>query len=54
MRCALDDRIATTGVVLCGQIKALDMSVRNALFKEKSPQDIMEEIIDIIYGSIEL
>lgn len=51
---ALDDRTATTGVVMCEQIKALDISARNALFKEKSPQDIMEEVVDIIYGFIEI
>lgn len=51
---ALDDRTSTTGVVMCEQIKTLDISARNALFKEKSPQDIMEEVIDIIYGFIEL
>lgn len=51
---ALDDRTATTGVVMCEQVKALDISARNAVFKEKLPQDIIEEVVDIIYGFIEL
>jgi mRNA interferase MazF len=50
----LDDRTTTTGVIMCEQVKALDMMARNATFKEKSPQDIIEEVVDIIYGFIEL
>lgn len=51
---ALDSRTTTTGVIMCEQVKALDISARNALFKEKSPQDIIEEVVDIIYGFVEL
>jgi mRNA interferase MazF len=50
---ALDDRTTTTGVVMCEQVKALDICARNVAFKEKSPQDIIEEVVDIIYGFIE-
>ncbi len=50
----LDDRTATTGVVMCEQVKTLDLSARKAAFKERSPQDIIEEVVDIIYGFIEL
>ena len=45
---ALDDRTTTTGVVLCEQVKSLDISARKAVFKEKAPLDIIEEIVDII------
>ena len=51
---ALDDRIETTDFVMCERVKALDMLARSAVFKEKVPQDIIEEIIDIIYGFVEL
>ncbi len=50
----LDDRTTTTGVVMCEQVKTLDISARSAAFKEKSPQDVIEEVVDIIYGFIEL
>lgn len=50
----LDDRVATTGVILCEQVKALDIAARNAAFKEKAPRDVVEEVVDIIFGFIEL
>jgi len=49
----LDDRIAITGVVMCEQVKVLDILARNAVFKEKTPNDIIEEVIDILFGFIE-
>ncbi|MDD2574382.1 MAG: type II toxin-antitoxin system PemK/MazF family toxin [Bacillota bacterium] len=51
---ALDERTATTGVVMCEQVKALNISARDAAFKEKAPIDIIEEVVDIIFGIIEL
>jgi mRNA interferase MazF len=39
---------------MCEQVKALDISARNVTFKEKAPRDIIEEVIDIIFGFIEL
>ena len=50
----LDARVTTTGVVMCEQVKTLDISARNAVFKEKVPRDIIEEVVDIIFGFIEL
>lgn len=50
----LDNRTTTTGVIMCEQVKALDISARNAAFKEKVPADIIEEVVDIIYGFIEV
>lgn len=50
----LDARVTTTGVVMCEQVKALDISARNVAFKEKAPRDIIEEVVDIIFGFIEL
>jgi len=50
----LDDRTKTTGVILCEQVKALDVHARNVSFFEKAPRDIVEEVVDIILGSVEI
>ncbi len=34
-----------TGVVLCNQLRALDMKARNAKFAEKVPEFIMDEVL---------
>jgi len=49
----LDERTKTTGVIMCEQIKALDIYARNVSFCEKVPRDILEEVIDIIIGCVE-
>jgi len=51
---ALDDRTKTTGLVMCEQVKSLDVSARCAAFYEKAPQDIVEEVVDIIAGFTEI
>lgn len=51
---ALDDRTKTTGLVMCEQVKSLDISARGAAFYEKAPQDIIEEVVDIISGFTEI
>lgn len=50
----LDERTKTTGVIMCEQAKSLDISARNASFLEKVPEDILEEVIDILIGFIEV
>jgi mRNA interferase MazF len=50
----LDDRTTTTGVVMTDQVKALDLTARNAKFVEKLPNDILFEICDIISGFTEI
>jgi mRNA interferase MazF len=50
----LDEKTNTIGVIMCEQVKSLDISARNALFLEKAPKDILEEVIDIITGFIEI
>src|SRR4030042_5997025 len=47
----LDKSTITTGVVLCEHVKALDVVARRAVFKEKVSDDILNEVLDIIYGS---
>jgi mRNA interferase MazF len=50
----LDGRTKTTGVILCDQAKILDIEAREAEYIEKLPKDILREVIDIIYGLIEI
>ena len=50
----LDERTKTTGVVMCEQAKSLDVTARNASFVEKAPKDILEEVIDILIGFVEM
>lgn len=49
----LDGRTKTTGVIMCEQAKSLDISARKAVFVERAPKDILEEVIDIMIGFIE-
>ena len=37
---------ATTGVVLCGQLRALDLKVRNGRFVEMVPGFVVDEVLD--------
>ena len=51
---ALDDRTETTGVVLTDQVKSLNLTERNARYIESVPDDILEEICDIVSGLTEI
>lgn len=42
----------TTGVVLCEQIRSLDLSARPHHFVEKIPTELLEQIINIICAEI--
>lgn len=44
----LDDRTETTGVILCDQAKMLDISARDGKFKEKCPDDIWNDVKDVV------
>ncbi|MDR0853826.1 MAG: type II toxin-antitoxin system PemK/MazF family toxin [Clostridiales Family XIII bacterium] len=50
----LDSRTKTTGVVLCDQAKILDLAARKAAYVESLPEDILEEIVDVIIGMVEI
>lgn len=50
----LDSRTKTTGVVLCEQLKALDVEARGYRFVEIVPGDILENVIDIVFSEIEI
>jgi len=50
----LDERTATTGVVLCDHVKSLDINSRTYKFIEKMPEDILENVINRVFAEIEL
>ena len=50
----LDSRTKTTGVIMCDQVKALDMQSRSAVFIEKAPDDLLAEAVDIVIAMIEI
>ena len=50
----LDSRTKTTGVIMCEQVKSLDLNARNATFFERLPDDVLAEVLDILNGFIEI
>ena len=50
---SLDERTKTTGVIMCEQVKSLDIAARKASFIEKAPKDIIEEVTDIFIGFVQ-
>ena len=50
----LDSRTATSGVIMTDQVKALDLTKRNAVFVEVLPADILSEVCDIVSGFSEM
>lgn len=44
----LDERTQTTGVIMCDQVKALDIIKRNVDFVEKAPLDLVEQAVNIV------
>lgn len=44
----LDNRTQTTGVILCDQVKMLDLKARNTQTKEVCPEDIWNEARDVV------
>jgi len=50
----LDLCTKTTGYIMCEQVKALDISVRNASLIEIAPSNIIQEVFDILYGIVEI
>lgn len=49
----LDKRTKTTGCILCEHIKALDINAREYKVVEQLPEDILQNVIDIVYAEIE-
>lgn len=50
----LDDRTNTTGVILCEHIRALDLHNRQYQYLEDIPQDILEDVVNIIFSEVEI
>lgn len=50
----LDDRTATTGVVLCEHIRTLDLNARPNSIIEKIPDDILQKVINVIFAEVEI
>ena len=50
----LDDTTKTDGVVLCDQVRMLDLNSRGATFVEKAPADLVAEAVDLITSFIEI
>lgn len=38
----------TTGVVMCDQIKSLDISARQAYFHDEAPNEVLQEVLEKI------
>ena len=49
----LDERSKTTGVILCEQVKSLDMTAREAEFREVLPRDLLQDVLERIALSLE-
>jgi mRNA interferase MazF len=49
----LDGRTATTGVVLCEQLKSVDLESRGYVFIEKTPDDLLDAVIEIVQAELE-
>ncbi|MDR0460281.1 MAG: type II toxin-antitoxin system PemK/MazF family toxin [Nitrososphaerota archaeon] len=50
----LDDRVETTGTIMCEQVKMLDANARNVKFIEKLPQDLLIQVLGMIKGFADL
>ncbi len=50
----LDTRTNTTGVIMCDQVRALDVLSRNGEFVEKAPENLVAEVVDQIISFVEI
>jgi len=48
----LNNKTQTTGVVLCDQIRVLDLKARNAKIIETASEDVILEVADIVKGFV--
>ena len=49
----LDKRTKTTGTILCDQARTLDINARKYKTIEQIPDDLLNEVLDIIGGFLE-
>ncbi len=45
----LDKRTTTQGIVLCFQVRTVDLNARNAVLVEKAPKDVVELCNDYLH-----
>jgi mRNA interferase MazF len=50
----LDDRTKTSGVILCDQVRTLDINARNFEYIENVTGDVLLDVLDIVQGFIEI
>ncbi|GHV15419.1 mRNA-degrading endonuclease [Spirochaetia bacterium] len=50
----LDNRTKTAGVILCDQVRTLDINARNFEYIENVTDDILLDVLDIVNGFIEI
>ena len=50
----LDKRTTTQGVILCDQVRTVDLVARKAEYIESIPNELLLETVDIVYGLIEV
>ena len=50
----LDERTATTGVILCEHIRTLDLNSRPHTVVESLPQDMLRKVIDTVFAELYL
>lgn len=50
----LDERTATTGVILCEHIRTLDLNSRLHTVVESLPQDMLRKVIDTVFAELDL
>ena len=49
----LDDKTLTTGVIMCEQVKCLDIFARDVTYKESVPKETLDEAVDLICSFVE-
>ena len=49
----LTDKTKISGVILCDQIKTMNIKVRNFKYLETIPDDVLENVLDIVFSLIE-
>ncbi len=50
----LDEKMITTGFILCQHVKALDIEKRGYKFVEKLPSELLKQVVDMVYKEIEI
>lgn len=51
---SLDNRTKTDGVILCEQVKSLDIGARSYKVVEQLPKDLLSKVIEVVFAEIEM